>query len=82
MRVKEIKECGVYALPDGRELVAHCIGGGRQGFIKLYDQLSWNAQGPPVYETDERGVLTSMGRPTPWRIEDLKDVGREAPRRH
>jgi hypothetical protein len=81
MQVKEIKECGVYALPDGREFVAHCSD--RRGFFKLYDPLAWKYEGPPMYETDERGVLTSLGRPTPWRLEDLKEVGQTvAPRRH
>lgn len=76
----EIKECGVYALPDGRELVAER--GGKYGFFKLYDPLAWEFKGTPLYETDERGFLTSLGRPTPWRVEDLKEVGRTHPRKH
>ena len=76
----EIKECGVYALPDGRELVAER--GGKYGFFKLYDPLAWEYKGTPLYETDERGFLTSLGRPTPWRVEDLKEVGRTHPRKH
>jgi hypothetical protein len=82
MQAKEMKECGVYALPDGREFVAH-RGDGGQGFFRLYDPLAWKYEGPPMYETNERGVLTSVGRPTPWRVEDLKEVGQTvAPRRH
>lgn len=77
---REIKECGVYALPDGRELVAER--GGKYGFFKLYDPLAWEFEGPPLYETDERGFLTSLGRPTAWSIEDLKEVGRTHPRKH
>ena len=80
MQRGEIKECGVYALPDGRELVAER--GGKYGFFKLYDPLAWEYRGTPLYETDERGFLTSLGRPTPWRVEDLKEVGRSESRKH
>ena len=82
MQVKEIRECGVYVLPDGRELIAHCAGDGRRNFFRLYDPLAWKYEGPPMYEADERGVITSLGRPTPWRVEDLKDVGQTALRRY
>jgi hypothetical protein len=80
MLAGEIKECGLYALPDGRELVAER--GGKYGFFKLYDPLAWEFKGTPLYETDARGFLTSLGRPTPWRVEDLKEVGRTEPRKH
>ena len=75
MRPVEIKERGLYALPDGRELVA--ARGGKYGFFKLYDPLAWEYKGTPLYETDGRGFLTSLGRPTPWRVEDLKEVVRD-----
>lgn len=77
MQVKEMRECGVYALPDGREVIAH--GDGRRGFFRLYDPLAWKYEGPPMYETNEWGAITSSGRPTPWNVEDLKDVGQTAP---
>jgi hypothetical protein len=80
MRVKEIKECGVYALPDGRELIAH-RSSGNSGFFRLYDPLAWKYEGPPMYETDGQGAITSLGRPTPWRVEDLKEVGQTAPQK-
>jgi hypothetical protein len=38
MQVREIRECGVYALPDGREVIAHS--GGQIGFFRLYDPYS------------------------------------------
>ena len=72
MGVTEMKECGVYALPDGRELIAQS--GGRFGFFKLFDPLAWKHHGPPLYETDGRGVLNALGRPTPWRVEDLREL--------
>lgn len=82
MQVKEIRECGVYALPDGREVIAQRGGGGKRGFFRLYDLLAWKYQGPPMYETTEQGVITSLGRPTPWRVEDLRDIGQTARQRH
>jgi hypothetical protein len=80
MQVQEIKECGVYAFPDGREVVAYS--GGRRGYFRLYDPVDWKYQGPPLYEADERGVITSSGRPTPWSVKDLMDVGQTAPQRY
>lgn len=76
MQAKEMRECGVYALPDGRQVIAQS--GGRYGFFKLYDPLAWKYSGPPLYEADRQGTITSSGRPTPWRVEDLKDVGQRA----
>lgn len=72
MHVNEMRECGVYALPDGRELVAHS--GGRFGFFKFYDPLAWKFEGPPIYEMDVEGKITSLGIPTPWRVEDLREI--------
>jgi hypothetical protein len=80
MQAKEIRECGVYALPGGREVIAIKS---RYGTFKFYDAQAWKYYGPPVYEVDERGMITSFGRPTPWRVEDLMDVGQTvAPQGH
>jgi hypothetical protein len=81
LEVKEMREGGVYALPDGRELIA--LSGGRYGFYKLFDPLAWKYQGPAMYETDAKGMIMSLGRPTPWRVRDLREVGEAAaPIRH
>ena len=72
MQVDEIRECGLYALPDGRELIAR--GGGRFGFFKFYDPLAWKYEGPAMYEADATGKITSLGMPTPWHVEDLKEI--------
>ena len=74
----EIRDCGVYTLPDGCEVIAH-RGGDKRGFFRLYDPLSWKFGGQSLYETDEAGVITAMGKPTPWCLGDLKDVGLTAP---
>ncbi|HEX8494278.1 MAG TPA: hypothetical protein VF658_15625 [Pyrinomonadaceae bacterium] len=77
MKTSEIKDCGVYQLPDGREVIASHSG----GFFKLYDPLAWKYLGPPLYEIREQGSLTCFGRPTPWRVADLIDKRQIAPTR-
>ena len=72
MQINEMRECGVYALPDGRELIARR--GGRFGFFKLYDPLALKYEGPAIYEADATGKITLLGMPTPWRVEDLKEI--------
>lgn len=76
MQLKEIREYGVYVLPDGREVIAQ--GGGISGFFRLYDPLALKYEGPPMYETNERGVITSLGRPTPWSVGDLIEADARA----
>ena len=76
MELDDIRERGVYLLPDGREVVAS----GSSGFFKFYDPLAWNL-GPPLYEIRDEACLTSMGRPTPWGVADLIDKRETAPSR-
>ena len=77
MKLNEIRECGVYLLPDGREVIASGTG----GFFKLYDPLAWKYLGPPLYEVRDEGRLTCFGRPTPWRVADLVDKRQKADNR-
>lgn len=77
MELDDMKECGVYLLPDGRELIAS----GSGGFFKLYDPQAWKYFGPPLYEIRDRKRLTCFGRPTPWRVADLIDKRQTAPSR-
>lgn len=77
MELEDIKERGVYLLPDGREVVASVSG----GFFKLYDLLAWQYFGPPLYEIRDETHLTCFGRPTPWRVVDLIDKRQMAPSR-
>jgi hypothetical protein len=81
----DFREGGVYALPDGRELIAS-----ESGIrFKLYDPLAWKYRGPALYEIEGEvdgkvrgpGLLTSMGRPTQWRLDDLTDRGLTVTRR-
>ena len=75
----ELRQGGVYLLPDARELV---VGIGREGHYFLYHPLLWEGQTwiinlPIAYEIDPEGrVITGRGQSTAWRIEDLVDTGR------
>ena len=74
---------GVYALPNGKEVIA---GVGREGRYFLYHPLAWKISAwivslPIEYEIDTEGrVISSKGQPAPWRIEDLTDTGRSQER--
>ena len=70
---------GVYALPDGKEVIA---GVGRAGHYFLYHPLVWKISAwivslPIEYEIDAEGrVISHRGQPASWRVEDLIDTGR------
>ena len=74
----ELRQGGVYALPDGTELVA---GVGRAGHYFFYHPRAWKegvwiVNLPIAYEVGTGGQLvTGCGQTTPWRIEDLRDSG-------
>ena len=75
---------GVYALPNGAEVVAGVIG--REGRYFLYDPSVWAGQTwivsmPIANEIDADGkVLAHNGQPTRWRVEDLLDTHRTGER--
>lgn len=70
---------GVYALPNGNELI---VGVGREGNYLLYHPLVWKGSAwiislPIEYEVNAAGrIVTGTGQPASWRIEDLVDTGR------
>lgn len=72
-----LREGGVYVLPDGEELIAT---DDRRGGFLLYTPGVWAAfrgRGPAEYDAEPRGeIVTCTGTPTPWRVEDLSDTGR------
>ena len=74
---------GVYALPNGKELIA---GVGREGHYFLYHPLVWRIGAwivsmPIEYEIDaDARVITSGGQTASWRFEDLIDTGRSLER--
>jgi len=74
---------GVYALPNGKEVVA---GVGREGHYFLYHPLVWRIGAwivsmPIEYEIDAQGlIITCSGEASSWRFEDLIDTGRSLQR--
>jgi hypothetical protein len=80
---QELRQGGVYSLPDGTELVAAAAPGGRH---LLYHPRVWAGHArvvekPVAYVvTPEGHIFTSAGRLTPWRVEDLTDLRRTAVR--
>ena len=75
MESTDLRERGIYLLPDGEELVASFARGG--GFA-LYEPRVWKRYGVPDYEVNPRGRITRMGQSTHWHVEDLVDTGRTA----
>ncbi|HZB44628.1 MAG TPA: hypothetical protein VE360_05270 [Pyrinomonadaceae bacterium] len=73
--MKDLRERGVYTLPDGEEFVASIARGG--GFA-LFNPQIWKRYGVPDYEVDPLGRVTQLGQSTRWRVDDLVDTGRTA----
>jgi hypothetical protein len=73
--MKDLRERGVYTLPDGEEFVASVARGG--GFA-LFNPQIWKRYGVPDYEVDPLGRVTQMGQSTRWRVDDLVDTGKTA----
>ncbi len=73
--MKELRERGIYKLPDGEEFVA---GAARGGGYALYNPQIWKRYGVPDYEVSAQGRVTKMGESTRWSVEDLLDTGRTA----
>jgi hypothetical protein len=69
----DIKERGIYQLPNGRELFARVSP--EEGLV-LYN-LSASESG--VYALDSEGRILFNGKRTAWEINDLLDTGRTAP---
>lgn len=74
--MKELRERGLYRLPDGAEFVASITP--RGGGYALYHPKVWKTYGVPDYRVDDMGCLTRMGESTSWRDEDLIDTGQTA----
>jgi hypothetical protein len=67
-----LEENGIYALPDGRELIARM---GSRGAYLLHDPRKGVAAAP-LYSVDQTGHLLSWGRKTRWTTNDLQPTGR------
>jgi hypothetical protein len=74
--MKELRERGLYRLPDGGEFVATAATRGA-GYT-LYDPQVFKRYGLPDYQIDAQGRLNRMGESTRWMAEDLIDTGQTA----
>lgn len=70
-----LRNLGIYVLPDGREVIADLLY--RDG-VSLYSARSWEGHGLADFRVGSDGRLLSGDRPTPWKLEHLRDTGREA----
>jgi len=68
----QLRQLGIYQLPNGRVLIAE----GRLLFV--YGDN--NESQTDSYEVDENGRLVSNGKDTAWAVSDLLDTGVTAPR--
>lgn len=75
--MKELRERGLYRLPDGGEFVASIAP--RGGGYALYDPKIFKSYGLPDYQIDAQGRLNRMGESTRWFADDLIDTGQTAP---
>ncbi len=69
----QLRERGVYRLPDGQEVIA--LRGLRSGYF-LYSPEALNHYNLPEYEMDSAGKLLRGGEATGWSVNDLADTGR------
>jgi len=73
--MQQLREQGIYTLPEGGEFVAHAVLDG--GYV-LYTPGAWEFFGTHLYEADGRGTINLYGRSTRWQIKDLIDTRRTA----
>jgi hypothetical protein len=73
--MQELRERGIYKLPDGREFVIHAVF--RGGYV-LYTPAAWEFFGPYTFDSNKTGQICSTGRTIGWNIENLVDTSRTA----
>ena len=73
--MQQLRDQGIYTLPEGGEFVAHVV---FDGAVVLYTPEAWESFGVHVYESDGRGTIHLHGRSTRWHIKDLIDTRRTA----
>lgn len=70
-----LRERGVYCLPNGRELV---VLNRHENGRTTYILGGWERFETSEYEVNEAGRLIHQGKLTAWDLADLKDTGRTA----
>ena len=73
--MQNLRERGIYSLPDGREFVVHAVFRGGHVF---YTPEEWELFGPYAYESDDYGRIRWIGQLDQWRTEDLIETSRTA----
>jgi hypothetical protein len=73
--MQQLRERGIYTLPEGGEFVAHAVF--RGGYV-FYTPVAWEFFGMHAYESDGTGNIHLHERLTGWHIKDLTDAGRTA----
>ena len=73
--MQQLREQGIYTLPEGGEFVVHAV---RDGGYVLYTPGAWEFFGIHAYESDGTGNIHLHERFTGWHIKDLTDAGRTA----
>jgi hypothetical protein len=76
MRVRGLRERGVYRLPDGQEVVVSACGG--QEYC-AFASPTYDSFGLAEYLITAEGRILKGTEPTGWGAEDLSDTGRTAP---
>jgi hypothetical protein len=72
----ELRERGIYRLPNGRELV---VMDARRNGHAHYRLRGWERFESSEYEINDAGRLLTQGKLTAWDLKDLNDTGRTAP---
>jgi hypothetical protein len=84
--VRQLRERGIYLLPDGQSLVASKLrqstadGGrilsriGSEVSCFLFSRYHWAFHGAPDYEVTQEGKLMASSQTASWRIDELKDT--------
>jgi hypothetical protein len=69
----QLRELGVYKLPDGREYVVSTL---YSDGCSIYPVRSWESYGNAEYWADRDGRLLRRGVPTRWSVRDMEDTGK------
>ncbi|HVF50225.1 MAG TPA: hypothetical protein VNA19_09080 [Pyrinomonadaceae bacterium] len=84
-----LREHGIYAFPDGTQVVACTDESGRTVLYYLTDWRLFggdevcseqNAAAFRIFAASPSNLITRLGQPTRWTLRDLSDTGRTAPR--
>ena len=77
MYERQLKQDGIYELPNGREVIARFV---QRRSLNLYLPDSWNSLGRAIYQVREDGQILQDGIPINLNIQQLRNTGRVAKR--